>query len=128
MASGQIPPYLQEGLGPWEPSEGQVEELLTLSLTRLKITFSINQTLHEASFNLQAPHLCIMILLVTVMATAEAIPAEKTALAIRREPADWESLLRSYGPLEGRDIRARVRKESVQWELCVITASKFSVS
>lgn len=41
-----------------------------------------------------------MILLVTVMATAEAIPAEKTALAIRREPVDWESLLRSYGPAE----------------------------
>lgn len=55
IASGQIPPYLQEGLGPWEPSEGQVEELLRHFLTKLKITFSINQTLHEASFNLQAP-------------------------------------------------------------------------
>lgn len=78
-----------------------MEELLTLLLTKLKITFSINQTLHEACFNLQAPHLCIMILLVTVMATAEAIPAEKTALAIRREPVDWESLRWSYGPVEG---------------------------
>lgn len=78
-----------------------MEELLTLFLTKLKITFSINQTLHEASFNLQAPHLCIMILQVTVMATAEAIPAEETALAMRREPVDWESLLRRYGPVEG---------------------------
>lgn len=83
-----MPPYLQEGLGPWEPSKGQVEELITLFRIKLKITFSINQTLHEASSNLQAPHLCIMILLVTVMATAEAIPAEKTALVIRREPVD----------------------------------------
>ena len=78
-----------------------MEELLTLFLTKLKITFSINQTLHEALFNLQAPHLCIMILLVTVMATAEAIPAAKTALAIRREPVDWESLLQTYSPVEG---------------------------
>lgn len=79
IASGQILPYLLEGLRPWEPSKGQVEKLLTLFLTKLKITFSINQTLHEASFNLQAPHLCVMILPVTVMATTETIPAEETA-------------------------------------------------
>lgn len=30
-ASEQILPYLLEGLRPWEPSKGQVEELLTLS-------------------------------------------------------------------------------------------------
>lgn len=96
-----------------------MEELLTVFLTKLEITFSINQTLHEASFNLQAPHLCVMILLVTVMATAEAIPAGKTALAMRRGPVGWESLLRSYGR---RDRRARVGKEPAQRQLCMETA------
>jgi len=53
------------------------------------------------------------------MATTEATPAEKTGLAIRREPVEWEN--------QWRD-RPRVRKKSVQWELCTVTASKFSVS
>lgn len=102
IASGQIPPHLQEGSGPWEPSKGQAEELLTLFLTKLKITSSINQTLHEASFNLQPPHLWTIILPATVMATAEAVPAKKTASEIRAEHPDQDKACTKIRSLPGQ--------------------------
>lgn len=98
-----------------------MEGLLTLFLTKLKITFSINQPLHDG-------------LLTFVFEPASRCHGNRRGRSGRENcPGDEEGAcgLRIPAPelhSWGGDRRARVSKESMQWELCTVIASNFSIS